>query len=173
MTRFASAVRVALVVLALPAAGRAQDAGGQIPGIVKTGERVSIVDDLGRKTEGRVETWSDEAIRLSMRGRTEDVAFARIVRIDKPDSVKNGALIGLGFGLGCGIIGSVITAQGSRRDGVVVASIISNTIVWTAFGATVDAMIDNRRTLYIRGARATILPIVSHDVRGGAIAVTW
>jgi hypothetical protein len=170
MTRFAAAV---LVALALPAPARAQDAGGQISGVVKIGERVTIVDDVGRKAEGRVESSSDEAIRLSMRGRTEDIPVARIIRIDKPDSVKNGALIGLGLGLGSGIIGSVATGQGSSRGGVLVASMISNTMVWTALGTAVDAMIDNRRTLYIRGAKARILPIVRRDVRGGVIALTW
>ena len=120
MRRVASSI-VMLAVLVTPSMAFAQAGDGQIKAAAKAGERVSVVDDAGRKVEGHVEAWSEEAVRLSIRGASQEIPIDRIVRIDKPDSLKNGALTGLGVGLGLGFLGRRPDAgrkRGARMGGL-------------------------------------------------------
>ena len=55
---------------------------------MKRGLVVSVVDEQGRKVEGRVETVSGEALRVSKRGVSQEIPVDRIVRIDRPDSLR-------------------------------------------------------------------------------------
>ena len=104
MTIAAPAAALVLTMLvASPIA--AQTSGERIPDAVKRGLTVSIIDDQGRQIDGRVESVSEETIRVSLRKKSEEVPLDRIVRIDRPDSLRNGALIGLGFGVAAGDLG--------------------------------------------------------------------
>jgi hypothetical protein len=160
-----------------PSPAVAQTSGEGIPAAVRPGLTVSIVDDEGRQVDGRVMNVSAEAIRLSLHGTSEEIRFDRIVRIDKPDSLKNGALIGLGVGLSLGISGATMQAGGPGGNEAkwVLASILSNSVACTLLGTGLDALVDSRRTLYERGRRtqAGVTPIVGRGVRGAGVSVSW
>ncbi len=160
-----------LTVPAVAAAGQAE----RIADVVHSGQRVSIVDDQGRRIEGRVELASAEAFRLSTRGGLEDVAVDRVVRIEEPDSLKNGALIGLGVGLGIGAVGATLMHGEGADANQVAAGIAWNALAWTLVGTGIDAVFNNRRTLYERGGRVQtrVAPVVGPGVRGAVLAVTW
>ena len=174
MRRVASSI-VMLAVLVTPSMAFAQAGDGQIKAAAKAGERVSVVDDAGRKVEGRVEAWSEEAVRLSIRGASQEIPIDRIVRIDKPDSLKNGALTGLGVGLGLGFLGAALTQGENAAPGWAVWSVVSNGVACTLLGVGIDAIFNNRRTLYERGWRpqARLSPVVGRGVRGAAVSLTW
>jgi hypothetical protein len=141
-----------LLILASPPPAVAQTIGERIPVAVKTGLRVSIIDDQGRKIEGRVDAVSEHGIRLRMRGGSEEIPVDRIVRIDGPDSLRNGALIGLGLGLATGVAGGALDPQWRDHRGTfMLVSVIGNGVIWSALGTGIDAIFDNRRTLYERG----------------------
>jgi hypothetical protein len=165
-----------LVILGFPAFIVAQTGSERIHDAVKKGLTVSIVDEQGRKIDGRVDGISEHAIRVSMRGRSEEIAADRIVRIDRTDSLRNGALIGLGVGLAAGVLGGGLDPQGRGRRGTfVLVSTIGNGLIYTAFGTAIDALVDKRRTLYQRGGRtvASVSPVVGGGVRGAALSLTW
>jgi hypothetical protein len=166
------AVTFVLALLAAPAVGLAQSA--QLPQLdeVKPGLPVSVIDDEGRRVDGRVIDVSDDAIRVSVRKRTEQIPIGRVVRIDKTDSLKNGALGGLVAGLGFGIF---VAAHGQADRPFLFAAAVSNGLIWTAFGVGIDAMVDSRRTLYRRsgGTQARVSPLVGREVRGAAVSVSW
>ncbi len=75
-------------------------------------------------------------------GRANEIRVDRIVRIDKPDSLKNGALIGLGVGLSLGISAAAMQPRGSEAKWVF-ASLLSNGVACTLLGTGVDALVDS------------------------------
>ena len=85
MTRTLPAV-FALAILVSPAVAVAQTTGTRLADVVATGMKVSVVDDDGRRIEGRVLDHSGESLRLSLNGSSQEIPIDRIVRIDKPDS---------------------------------------------------------------------------------------
>ena len=163
-----------LTFLASASPAMAQASSESIPSAVRPGLKVSIVDDDGRQIDGRVMGVSAEGIRLSLRGTSEEIRLDRIVRIDKPDGLKNGALVGLGVGLSLTTLGLVIEPQGTKGKWVF-ASLVSNGVGFTLLGTAIDALVNTRRTLYERGRRtqARVAPIVSHGARGAAISIAW
>jgi hypothetical protein len=175
MTTSAPAAALILTMLvASPLA--AQTSGERIPDTVKKGLTVSIIDDQGRQIDGRVESVSEETIRVSLRKKSEEVRLDRVVRIDRPDSLRNGALIGLGFGVANAaiLVGFAGQSDYIQWPAVVLAS-VSNIVGYTLLGTGIDAMFNNRRTLYERGRRpqARLSPVVGRGIRGGAVSWTW
>src|SRR3954467_9893310 len=61
---------------------------------VQAARTVTIVDDEGRRIDGRVIEMSDQTLRISVHRAIEQIRIDRIVRIEKPDSLKNGAYAG-------------------------------------------------------------------------------
>jgi hypothetical protein len=115
-------------------------------------------------------------VRLIAHGRSTDIPIDRIVRIERPDSLKNGALIGLGLGLGSGAIGAFIERRNRGRLGhAMVLNAIGNGVIWTALGTAMDAMVDNRRTLFRRGGgtQTRVSPVIDRGVRAVELSVIW
>lgn len=135
-----------LAIAVVPGLAGAQSSEMKPLDHVKPGLAVSVVDDSGRRVDGRVVDISDDAIRVSVRKTIEQIPMDRVVRIDKTDSLKNGALVGLAIGLS-----------------------------WGVFAAASDGDIDGRRTLYQRsaGVQARVSPLVGRGVRGAALSVSW
>jgi hypothetical protein len=175
MTPSTSAAALVLAMLvASPIA--AQTSNERIPDVVKKGLAVSIIDDDGRQIDGRVEGISEEAIRVSVRKTSEEVPLSKIVRIDRPDGLRNGTLVGLGFGLtSSAIMVGFATQADNAQWGVVLASSAMNIVAYTLLGTGIDALINNRRTLYERGrrAQARLSPVVGGGARGASVSLTW
>jgi hypothetical protein len=175
MTSSAPATALVLAIL-VSSPVVAQTSGERIPDVVKKGLTVSIVDEEGRQIDGRVEGISEETIRVSLRKGSEEVPLDRIVRIDRPDSLRNGAFIGLGLGL---TTSAVLVGFATQAENVqwtaVVASSVSNIVAYTLLGTGIDAIFNNRRTLYERGRRpqARLSPVVGRGARGAAVSWTW
>jgi hypothetical protein len=175
MTPSAPAAALVITMLACSPAA-AQTSGERIPDTVKTGQKVSVIDQDGRQIDGRVEGITEEALRVSLRKGSEEIPLSRIVRIDRPDSLKNGALIGLGVGVGNSVIMAIAASQSEHVHwNVVVAATAFNLVGYTALGTSIDAIFKNKRTLYERGRRtqARVSPVVGRGVRGAALSVTW
>jgi hypothetical protein len=174
MTRTLPAV-FALAILVSPAVAVAQTTATRLADAVTTGMKVSVVNDDGRRVEGRVLEHSQESLWLSLDGSSQEIPIDRIVRIDKPDSLKNGALVGLGIGLAVGTFGAVLSSSGNIEPEWMLAGIAYQTVAWTLLGTGIDAMFNHRRTLYERGGRlqARVSPVVGHGVRGAAVSLAW
>ena len=134
MTPSAPAV-FAFAILVSPAIAVAQTTGARVADVVTTGMKVSVVDDDGRRIEGRVLERSQESLRLSLNGSSQGIPIDRIVRIDKPDGLKNGALAGLGVGLAIGTFGAVLSSSGNIEPEWMLAGIAYQTVAWTLLAA--------------------------------------
>jgi len=163
-----------VAILAAPSLASGQAAGDRLPSDVTPGSTVSVVEDDGRKIEGRVREISERGLVLSRQGTTEEIRLDRIVRIDKPDGVKNGALVGLGVGLALGVFTVAMQPEGSQPQWVF-AGLLYNGVAFTLLGTGIDAMVDTRRTLYERGRRpqARVAPVVGRGTRGAMLSLTW
>ena len=167
-----SATIPVLSLLAFLSSSSATAAEQTIPATVKSGLKVSVVDDRGANVEGRIQEVSDRFVRLAVRGGSREISIENIVRIERPDTVKNGALIGFAFGAGMGVMATFSDPQGG---GVLVSRTLGNGVICAGIGALIDAAQDHRRTLYERGPRpqARLHPIIGRHVRGVAAAIAW
>ena len=167
-----SATIPALSLLAFISSSFAVAAEQTIPATVESGLKVSIVDDRGVNIEGRVQEVSDRFVRLAFKGGSREIPIEHIVRIERPDTVKNGALIGLAIGAGTGLIATVSDPQ---RGAVLVSRVLGNGVVCAGLGALIDGLQDHRRTLYERGPRpqARLHPVIGRHVRGVAAVIAW
>jgi hypothetical protein len=144
-----------------------------LPDSVRPGVKVEIVDEAGGSVEGRLQEVSAQGVRLSTRRGITDVPVETIVRIARPDGIKNGALIGLAVGVGLGIVGASNYAEGDTA--VLVSQTLGNGLVCAGIGALLDAAVDTRRTLYQRGPRrqTRVMPLIGPGAGGLAASITW
>jgi hypothetical protein len=166
-----SATIPALSLLALLSSS-APAADSAIPATVRSGLKVAVVDERGASVEGRVQEVSDRFVRLTVRGTSRDIPVQDIVRIERPDTVKNGALIGLGVGAGMGLFGTLVDPANAT---VFLWRAAVNGVLCAGLGALIDAGTDSRRTLYERGPRlqARLRPVIGRHVRGVAATIDW
>ena len=143
-----------------------------IPPAVKPGLKVSVTDQRGASVEGRVQEVSDRFVRLSVKGRVRDIPVEEVVRIERPDTVKNGALIGFGVGVSSGLVAIAFDPHGGA---LAVSRTLGNGVVCAGIGALIDAAMDSRRTLYQRGPgpQTRLHPVIGRHVRGVAATVEW
>ena len=161
-----------LSLLTLLSSSSATAAEQTVPATVKSGLKVSVVDDRGSGVEGRIQEVSDRVVRLSVRGGSRDIPIEQIVRIERPDTVKNGALIGLTVGVGSGLMATISDPLGGW---VLVSRTLGNGLICAGIGALIDGAQDHRRTLYERGPRpqARLHPIIGRHVRGVGATMAW
>ena len=140
---------------------------------LKHGESLSIIDEDGRRIDGRFVDLSADSITVRRRRGPEQIRIDRVVRIEKPDSLANGAWVGFGVGAGMGLLGAI--SAGADDLPFAASVIISNALVATACGVGFDALVDTRRTLYQRDGRVVsrLAPILAPGVRGAAVTVRW
>jgi len=150
--------------------------GPRLIGVVLPGAEVAIVDDRGVEIEGRVQEVSDRHLRLAVRNGSRDIPIEEIVRIERPDGVKNGALTGLGIGVVLGVTSGLMAVSGGSRDGAfIVGSIAGNGLICAGIGALLDAAVDGRKTVYERGRQAStrVNPVVGRGVGGVVVSMSW
>ena len=128
---------------------------------LKHGESLSIVDEDGRRIDGRFVDLSADSITVRRRRGPEQIRIDRVVRIEKPDSLANGAWIGLGRRRRDGFAGSlsapvrddaafvatVVITNGLIARRVASASMRSSTTAGRSISATVGWCPDLRRSL--------------------------
>jgi hypothetical protein len=186
--------RIALVavigILMSAAAGSAQQAAATsfdaLAERIRVGRRIWVTDGAGREVEGRLERISSDGLVLK-KERLEifTAADIRRVRAREHDSLKNGALIGLGIGGGLGTawcIGAIADDSGDIDARVECAEGFT---VFPALGAliglAVDAVIPGRmrvvyEALLPRGAPGRILtavPLFSSRAKGLAVSLAF
>ena len=144
-----------------------------LPDSVRPGLKVEIVDEAGASVEGHVQEISNQSVRLSTRRGITDVPVESIVRIARPDGIKNGALIGLAVGVGLGILSASTYGEGDAA--ILLSQTLGNGLVCAGIGALLDASVDSRRTLYQRGPRRLthVTPLIGPRAGGVAASISW
>jgi hypothetical protein len=176
-------------LLLTAAAASAQESATRFDALaerIQVGQRIWVTDATGREVRGRLERLSSDGLVLKAdRIETFTVPDIRRVRARERDSLKNGALIGLGIGGGMGTawcIGAIADDSGDIDARVECAEGFT---VFPGLGAliglAVDAMIPGRmRVVYQASlpqeasrASLVVVPWFSSRVKGMAVSFAF
>ncbi len=169
-------------------ASSAQSDADRIRQRVKEGQKVRITDDQGREWHGRIGALAPDSLVLVTKDQQEkNVPYPTILSIQRPpDTLVNGALIGLASGAALGFL-AVITEEnaecepgvffscGEPTAGAYVAVPLVLGGLGTAIGVGIDALVRRDANLFHRSgnARVTLAPALGRGVRALTVSMQW
>ena len=129
----------------------------EVQGRLKIGEIVYVVDGSGVQTRGRVDILSDASLQLTVDGIRRDFISRTISRIDRrrPDSVRNGVVIGISSGALLGFVaGTTADSPTCPRSGIECGQgALLGTVggaIWGAVGGwLIDTLARSREVIYL------------------------
>jgi hypothetical protein len=157
----------------------------KLPTRLRMGDKVYVTDATGHEIKGRVAELSPESLVPQSGGRLLDLPAASVISItwQEPDSLANGALIGLGVGLGIAGAGLASCAADSnchtQGGGWVAFGVAVYGGIGTGIGVAIDALIPGRRIGVYRAttspsaARFAVTPILTPKYRGVTVRVAF
>ena len=170
-------VMLTIAFLVLSGTASAQASADDLRNRMKAGQKVAVIDDQGRKVQGRIVDLTVDSLALAGKSGREEVPYAQIVTIDRVDDLKNGALIGLAVGLGLFALDAAFAAEDGvtlNAAGYVVIGALYGGLGAGA-GTGIDALIGGNRNIYQRGrgTRISIAPSIGRDRLAAAIGISW
>ena len=162
----------------------AQEVAGsfdQLRVLVKAGDKITVSDDAGRETTGRVAELSSSSLALIAEGQRHDLRAEQVntIRQRRSDSLANGAKWGFGIGAGLGLLaGIAIASEYDDEDGAFIAVA---TLLYGGLGAGVgvgvDAMISSNQIIYARRTAATgrigVRPFFTPQRQGAVVTIAF
>ena len=132
---------------------------------VKAGDTVYLTADGGTsEQEARVLELSASALAVSIDGVRRDLVEGNVTRIRQrlPDSRKNGALIGFLIGAAGSTVGAkaMESPAGACSGGCVAANVLVGGGLGALVGLGIDALIQGRKDIYVRGASRSSVDVV-------------
>ena len=177
-----TAAAVALTLL--PALALAQEpvpAFDRLNTRLKIGDQVVVTDTQGRRRAGSLVGLSPSSLTLDGKpGRTFPASDVRLIEERRPDSLKNGALIGLasGFAVGAGLAASICSQDGCEGAGIA-AGVALYAGIGAAIGAGIDALIPGKKLVVYQAAdgrtsaRLMLAPVVTPHTTGVAFSLSF
>jgi len=173
----------ALIVL-LPARSAAQEpvkSFDQLNTRLKPGDTVWVTDAAGREVKGKIVDLAPGALTVKAdASRTYGPADVNLIHERRPDSFKNGALIGLGVGGGLSL-GLCLAASESEDYGwcAFAAGIYGG--VGAGIGVGIDALIPGKKLVAYRApgtpgssqARLSLAPVITPRTKGVAVVFSF
>ena len=140
------------------------------------GNTVYVTDTAGRETKGRIVEITPSSLKLSGKAGTFTASDVRTVYHRPDDSLRTGALVGLGVGAGFAV---VLGALLEDAEFMAVGALIYGGI-GAGIGAGIDALIPwPKRLVYAAapgsgsGARLSVAPVVTPRTKGVALSVSF
>jgi hypothetical protein len=136
------------------------------------------MDRRGRETSGRVASLSSGLLSLIVDGQAQPFMETDTVRISRDgDSLKNGALWGLGAGAAMGIL-AINTCEPDCRGGAGKGGAVAMLAGYgLAVGVLIDRLVSGRTHLYEApggvGSRVRVAPVVARRGSGFAIQLSF
>jgi hypothetical protein len=176
-------VVMTLTLVLAPVAATAQEpvmSFDQLNTRLKIGDTIWVTDAQGREVKGKVQGL--DAASLTLESRTP-LSFApsdvRVIQERRPDSVKNGALIGMGAGMAVGIVSMLTLDFEGCTFGCVAAVLGYFGGIGAGVGALVDAMIPGKKQAVYRApgslpsARLSLAPLITPARKGVAVSFSF
>jgi hypothetical protein len=142
----------AAVILIVPCSGFGQGTASSFATIRLAGlPTVYVQDRAGQETAGTLVGLSESALTLNVNGTIRTFEAGQVRRVQRRgDSLRNGTLIGLGFGALAALLSGMADCPGSDIScpGQRVAIALVGTGFYTAVGAGIDAAITGRTLLW-------------------------
>ena len=175
------ATRALILLLFFCGAAEAQTtAADAIRKVVKPGQHLGVTDQGGQEVKGQVVDLGPDSFAIQTKGQRHDLRYAETVRIDRMESLRNGALFGLMIGAGLGAIALADSACDPAQFGcgdpdggnyVAVALLFGG--LGAAMGTGIDALIGGPRTIYRRGGHVQVRPALHRTAAGAVVSVSW
>ena len=170
-----------LPLLFCSAAEAQATAADEIRKVAKPGRQLAVTDQGGQEVKGRVVDLGLDSFAIQTKGQRRDLRYAETVRIDRVDSLRNGALFGLMVGGGLGAIAvadspcdpSLFGGCGEPDGGNYVATALVFGGLGAAVGTGIDALIGGTRTIYRRGGSVQVRPALHRTAVGAMVSVRW
>ena len=150
---------------------------------VRVGDTVYVTDDSGKsEQEARILDLTASSLAVSIEGGRRDLLESSVKRIRQrlPDSRKNGALIGFLVGAASSTAGAIAMASpaGSCTGGCVGANVLVGGGLGALVGLGIDALIQGRKDIYVRGSRQSsrdivTRPFLSSQAKGLSISLQF
>jgi hypothetical protein len=149
---------------------------------VQAGDTVFVTDDSrASEQEARILDLTSSLLAVSIDGVRHELAESNVRRIRQrvPDSRKNGALIGFLVGAASSTAGAIAMASpaGSCTGGCVAGNLLIGGGLGSLVGLGIDALIQGRRDIYVRGDQASLdiglSPVVSSHVTGVSVLLRF
>ena len=174
-------VRIVALITLVAASAEAQELAGtfdQLQVLVKPGDTLTVTDDAGERIRGKLSQLSTSSLVLNVSGTQREFQSDEVKRIEKrgPDSLKNGALIGLAIGAGIAGLGIAASVNSSDADAglFVIAGLIYSGI-GAGIGVGIDALVEGRRVIYARSSgtsgKLTVVPVFSGPRKGVLVSL--
>ena len=127
----------------------------QLPLVVKLGDTVTVIETAGRQTKGTLVDVTPSTVVLLDDGVRHNFQQDQVtaIRQRRRDSLRNGALWGLGTGA---VLGLYLAAVGAAADGgyadqaTALVPVLITGGLGSAIGVGVDAMIEGQHVIYER-----------------------
>jgi len=180
-SQYQRALQVAALIALMTASAEAQQLAGsfdQLLVLVKPGDTLTITDGTGQRMQGTLTQLSASSLVLDVSGALRQFQESDVNTIEKrgPDSLRNGALIGMAVGAGILGVGIAASANSSEGDASLFAfGALVYAGVGGAIGIGIDALIEGRRVIYA-GSNSTrttlsISPVLHGGRRGVLMSV--
>jgi hypothetical protein len=153
----------------------------QLPARVRVGDSIALTDSAGREHKGVLFDLSANALVLETGGKRVDFGAdsLRTIRWRRPDTMRNGALIGFGVGAGLGALGmmSLCGEGGGCVPGVALGALLYGGL-GAAIGVGFDALVPGKMILVYQpagtpGARLSVSPVLTPHRRGVAATLRF
>jgi hypothetical protein len=147
---------------------------------LRAGDTVWVTDAQGREVKGRIQTLSPDAVVLKGNGdRTFGATDVTTIRLRGIDTLRSGALIGLGVGAASGLALCAAAEASGPSDYAWCGAIFG--AIGAGIGVGIDALTPGRKILAYRApgaagapsARLSIAPVVTPRARGVAVSVVF
>ena len=144
------------------------------------GDTVWVTDAQGREVKGRILSLGTDALALEGGGRTYGPADVTTIQVRRADSLRNGALIGLGIGGGLVLVACLANAESGDAGWCVLGAAIYGGI-GAGIGVGIDALIPGKKLVAYRApgsaglshARLSVAPVVTPRAKGVAVSFAF
>jgi hypothetical protein len=171
-----------MLIVILPALSAAQEpvqSFDQLGTRLKVGDTVWVTDAQGREIKGRIRGLSATSLLLDAGGSPQDLQAARVgtIRVQQPDSLKNGALIGLVAGAVSGALAMVAVCEGEAGCGA--GGAVLGAGAGAGIGVGIDAARGGKKVLAYRApgapgsARLSLAPVITPRTKGVVVAYSF
>jgi hypothetical protein len=176
LTRFALAIASSICSVSTLSA-QPQTAEPRLETVLLPGMTAWITDSVGHEEKMRITRVSADVVTTTGGDRVRELSAADVtrVRVRRPDSLINGALIGAGSAVASGLFLCHLTEpwENCRDD---VGPMLRIVAVGAAIGAGIDALIRGRKTIYQAGrpaARIQAAPVLGRRAAGVQVSLTF
>jgi hypothetical protein len=152
----------------------------QLRVLVKAGDRLTVTDEAGQETRGRVVRIAGTSLEIDAEGVTRIFQQTRVTTIRQrhQDTLANGARIGFGIGAGFGaLVGFAVANDLGASAGAVPAIMLVYGALGTGIGVGVDALVSTNRVIFSRPPTSSVqlraAPLVGPTARGVRLTITW